>query len=189
MEDTHVSRTWLPRMDFPVFEGSDARVWIDKCESYFALYQIPVNLHVTSASLHMRDRAAHWFQSHKAMVGVLDWDQFKLAVCEEFEQHTHQDKMLELLTLKQTGAVEDYRTQFEQLVYHVKLFDKSISDTFLVTQFVLGLKHDLRALVEIQFPTTVSKAAQLALKHESLLSRTTKSSVRSYQPRVESVGM
>jgi hypothetical protein len=39
--------------------------------------------------------------------------------------------------------VGDFKQQFEDLVYHIRLFDKSISDTFLVTQFMLGLKNGL----------------------------------------------
>jgi hypothetical protein len=31
-------RPWMPKMDFPVFDGSDVRVWLDKCASYFHLY-------------------------------------------------------------------------------------------------------------------------------------------------------
>jgi hypothetical protein len=36
--DQHHRRTWLPKWDFPVFEGEEARVWIDNCEAYFLLY-------------------------------------------------------------------------------------------------------------------------------------------------------
>lgn len=28
-------------MDFPVFDGSNPVVWIEDCEQYFALYQVP----------------------------------------------------------------------------------------------------------------------------------------------------
>ncbi|KAK1594672.1 hypothetical protein QYE76_017404 [Lolium multiflorum] len=35
-------KPWMPKMDFPRFDGSDARIWIDGCESYFLLYDIPV---------------------------------------------------------------------------------------------------------------------------------------------------
>jgi hypothetical protein len=85
-------------------------------------------------------------------VGFLDWCQFKLAILSEFDLSTHADKMLELLTLKQTGTVVDYKVKFKKLVYHLRLFDKAISETFLVTQFVLGLKQEIRAGVELQFP-------------------------------------
>lgn len=25
------TRPWMPKMEFPLFDGSDVRVWIDKC--------------------------------------------------------------------------------------------------------------------------------------------------------------
>jgi hypothetical protein len=28
-------------MDFPMFDGSDVRIWLDKCAAYFQLYAIP----------------------------------------------------------------------------------------------------------------------------------------------------
>jgi hypothetical protein len=90
-----------------------------------------------------------------------------MTILNEFDLSTHSDKILELLTLKQTGSVLEYKIQFEKLVYHLKLCDKAISETFLVTQFVLGLKQELRVGVEVQFPKTVSVAAQLVQKHES----------------------
>jgi hypothetical protein len=33
-------RGWLPKWDFPEFEGEDARIWLDKCEAYFSLCKI-----------------------------------------------------------------------------------------------------------------------------------------------------
>jgi hypothetical protein len=36
-------------MDFPKFEGSDVRIWLDKCRSYFSLFQIPDAFRVTAA--------------------------------------------------------------------------------------------------------------------------------------------
>jgi hypothetical protein len=171
--DQHHRRTWLPKWDFLVFEGEEARVWIDNCEAYFLLYQIPEEFRVSAASLHLKGRAAHWYQSFRDSVGFVDWIQFKLEIRNEFDLTTHSDRMLELLTLRQTGTVLEYKTQFEKLVYCIRLFDKAVSETFLVTQFVLGLKHELKVGVEMQFPKTVAMAAQLALKHESLHSRHT----------------
>jgi hypothetical protein len=31
-------RQWMPKMDFLHFVGSDARIWLEKCSTYFALY-------------------------------------------------------------------------------------------------------------------------------------------------------
>jgi hypothetical protein len=58
-------RSWMPKMDFPHFDGSNARIWLDKCEDYFALYQIPLGFRVSAASIHMSGPTAHWFQTYK----------------------------------------------------------------------------------------------------------------------------
>jgi hypothetical protein len=46
-------RSWMPKMDFPHFDGADARIWLEKCEAYFALKQIPLGFRVSAASIHM----------------------------------------------------------------------------------------------------------------------------------------
>ena len=73
--------------------------------------------------------------------------------------------------LKQEDSVQQYRTMFSQLVYQVRLYDATISETMLVTQFMLGLKEEIRAAVEIQLPHTVLLAAEYALVQEAVLER------------------
>jgi hypothetical protein len=68
------------------------------------------------------------------------------------EVDNHRSKTMELLSLKQTGKVEDCRRAFEQLVYHIRLYDSSLSPTMLTSQFLLGVKQELRFPVEIQLP-------------------------------------
>jgi len=129
--------------------------------------------------MNLSGRASHWYQAHKDTYGVQSWEQFEQSVLSEFEVNTHRDKMMELLTLKQVDSVADYKKQFEQLVYHIKLFDKTVSETLLVSQFVLGLKDELRPTVEMQLPDTMTKAATLAAVQESLLRRNRKSFTKS----------
>ena len=170
-DDSGSRRPWLPKMEFPRFDGTDARIWIDKCTAYFAMFQIPEGFRVTAATMYLDGRAAHWFQAYKDSYGVLSWDQFQSAVLAEFDVTTHRDKITELLTLKQFATVAEYKQSFEQLVYSIRLYDKTISEPFLISQFVLGLKEELRAAVEIQLPDTVTKAATLAAIQEGLLLR------------------
>ena len=81
--------------------------------------------------------------------------------------------------MRQTDAVTDYKIAFEQLVYSIRLYDKTIGEPYLISQFILGLKEELRAAVEIQLPDSVSKAATLALIQEGLLLRQKKPSSKS----------
>ncbi|KAK3151411.1 hypothetical protein QOZ80_3AG0245520 [Eleusine coracana subsp. coracana] len=130
--------------------------------------------------MHMTDSAAHWYQSFKLLNPYHDWELFKASVLAEFEVNTHHNKLMELLSIHQTGPVEEYKKQFEQLMYHVKLYDNRLSEPLLVAQFILGLKDELRALVEVKVPDTVSKAAQLAVLHEAVIERQKKFS---YKPQ------
>jgi hypothetical protein len=158
----------MPKIDFPRFDGSDVRVWIDKCSAYFHLYSVPHDFKVTGTALHMVDKAAHWFQSYKQTGGSYVWENFVAAVSKEFVLNTHHLKTMELLNLRQTGSVADYKNQFEQLTYHIRLYDPSISETMLVSQFLLGLKDDLRQAVEMHLPTSISQAPTLADIQEHL---------------------
>jgi hypothetical protein len=36
---------------------------------------------------------------------------------------------MELLNLRQTSSVKDYKLKFDQLVYHILLYDNSFSET------------------------------------------------------------
>jgi hypothetical protein len=165
-------------MNFPTFDGIDARIWVEKCTSYFAMYQIPLGFRVSVASLHISGVAAHWFQSYKNTPGFQIWDQFILAVMAEFVVDTHMAKTMELLSLRQTGTVEEYHKGFEQLVYNIRLFDSLLSPTMLTVQFLLGLKLELRSAVEMQLLDSIAKAAILAAVQEQFLDRGKKGNVK-----------
>lgn len=85
---------------------------------------------------------------------------------------------MELLSVCQHGTVEDYKRRFEQLMYHIRLYDRNLDETLLVTQFILGLKEELRGTVEVELPNTVSRPAQLALMQEAVCERDKRSTYR-----------
>jgi hypothetical protein len=131
--DSDHRRQWLPKMDFPKFDGLDECIWLDKCSAYFHLYSIPQDFKVIVASLHMVDKASHWFQTYKHSLGNHTWEHFVMAVSRELEVNTHRVKTMELLNLKQHGSMEEYKNRFDQLVYHILLCDNSLSETMLVS--------------------------------------------------------
>lgn len=79
-EDQTNRRQWMPKMDFPRFDDTDVRIWLDKCEAFFRLYHIPDNFRVTSASLYLTDNAVHWYQAFKQQSAFHTWEQFCVAV-------------------------------------------------------------------------------------------------------------
>lgn len=81
------------------------------------------------------------------------------------------NKMKELLLLKQLRSVVEYKREFNQLMYQLLLYEQSVTHTFLVTRFLLGLKEEICGAVEIQLPDTVSEAAAYAVIQEEVLNR------------------
>jgi ribosomal protein L32 len=92
-----------------------------------------------------------------------------VAVSREFQVHTHRVKTMELLNLCQTGSVEDYKNQLGKLVYHIMLYDHTLSETTLVSPFLIGLEEELCHSIEMHLPSTVAQAATLAVVQEHLL--------------------
>lgn len=133
----------MPKMDFSKFDGTDVRIWVDKCQTFFAIYMIPEGFKVAAATMYMKDSAAHWYQAYKVNNGWHDWEQFREAVVFEFEGNTQRDKIRELLLLRQTNTVEEYKRKFDALVYQIRLFDHNLGGLMLVTRFLLGLKEEL----------------------------------------------
>ncbi len=47
----------FPKLEFPVFNGEETREWVDKCEQYFGIHQIPEEHWVDIASMHFTGKA------------------------------------------------------------------------------------------------------------------------------------
>lgn len=55
-----------PRIDFPKFDGSNARDWVVKCMGYFELMPSTSDIQkVTIATLHFEGKAALWYQNYR----------------------------------------------------------------------------------------------------------------------------
>ena len=122
-------------MDFPKFDGSGVKVWIDNCETYFAFYQIAEDFLVSAASLNLVGDATNWYQAWKLEVGWHNWEMLKTAIAGEFDVHLQSLKMDEWLLLTQTGTVSEYRAKFNELVYQIRLYDPLLCGSVLVSHF------------------------------------------------------
>jgi hypothetical protein len=99
--------SWMPKMDFPKFDGTDVRIWVDTCNTFFLLYNVAEGFKVSAATMYMCDNDVHWYQAYKLENPWHNWKTFSADVIQEFEGNVQRDKIRELLTLKQTGTVEE----------------------------------------------------------------------------------
>ena len=42
--DHGTQRTYMPKMQFPSFNGSNPGIWKDKCEDYFSIFNLPESM-------------------------------------------------------------------------------------------------------------------------------------------------
>ncbi|XBI36502.1 hypothetical protein VPH35_122003 [Triticum aestivum] len=160
-----------PKHDFPRFDGTTPRIWLERCVSYFELYRVPPHNWVTTAALYMEGLAAMWLQAYRQKHPGVSWVIFRAAIKEEFGPEEFETQMRELVQLCQTGSVQDYRQQFETRMYHLLSLDPTPSTQFFISQFLLGLKDELRLGVRLQSPSSITRAAVFARIQEEELEK------------------
>jgi len=186
-----IPRHALPKLLFPTSDGSQPKVWLDKCLNYFHIYQLPESLWVDTASMHLQENAAKWWQTYKLQHSNVTWSTFSAALQTTFGPDDHWYALNELMDLKQTDTVEDYTTRFKSLQFDVTLHGCSYDDMFFATHYIRGLREDIRAVVEPQRPTTVETAMVIAKIQQKVIERSkVKSQLRppnsrTQQPKLE----
>jgi hypothetical protein len=161
----------LPKMQFPEFVGRDPVVWIDHCLTYFSIYRIPQDIWVVSASLHMKENAARWYQVHKIKHGIESWEGFTESVMNKFGAESYPQAMRQLLGLRQQHSLLEYTKEFEEVRYRVAIHNSEIDEVFFVEQYIRGLKFELQGLVQTALPSSVNRAMILAELHQTNLDK------------------
>lgn len=92
----------LPKLDFPVFDREHPKICREKCEKYFSLYNLPVNVWVPFATMNFRGNAALWLQTYEAQHSVESWLELYVAVDQKFGRELYQNYMRDMLFIKQT---------------------------------------------------------------------------------------
>jgi len=81
--------TPFPEVEFHKFDGTNPKLWIKRCETYFDVYQTDPSLWVCLASMRMTCSAALWFQTLSNPTTTMTWETFVLAVCSRFDKDEH----------------------------------------------------------------------------------------------------
>ena len=74
-------------------------------------------------------------------------------MAEEFGPEEFEAQMHELVQLRQTGSVQEYRQQFETLMYHLLSLDPHLSAQFFLFQCLLRLKDEVMKITPVQKQT------------------------------------
>lgn len=95
-----------------------------------------------------------------------------VAVQEKFGAYDYQHAIDELLDLQQTDTVVEYAGEFEALQYQITMHDLGMGDVYFISQFIKGLKPELRYQVQGQVPAILERAVRLAEIQETIQEKT-----------------
>ena len=87
---------------------------------------------------------------------------FVHAVEPHFGLYDYRTALAKLLELWQDSSVEEYANTFQTLQYEILMHNSGFDELYFVSQFIKGLKPDLRALVQTQESDTMHRAIMLA---------------------------
>src|SRR5581483_5053808 len=133
------------------------------------------------------DAALHWFVNKvkdSTTTAFTSWDQFKKELRTAFQPpHYQQHLRRQLKSLVQTGTVQEYASQFRNLVSQID----DMHQLDRVAYFVEGLKPATRMEVSYKSPETLDDAIETASRYDTAmfgLGRPTGSfTSRGYQPQ------
>jgi hypothetical protein len=144
-------------------------VWRDKCEKYFAMFQVPIHLSAPFATINIKGIAELWLQTYEAHHAIGSWPDLCYVVEKKFGRDLYQNYMKDLLSIRQTTNVLEYVDRFEQARHRVLMHNKEIDEVFFVQKFLDGLNFNIGNALQLHKPRTVDDALSLALMQEQLL--------------------
>ncbi|XP_061344808.1 uncharacterized protein LOC133290697 [Gastrolobium bilobum] len=160
-QDSHNLRLKVPR-----FDGSmDAQDWIFKVEQFFDFYDMNETQRLRIAPFYFEGEALSWYQWLKKNTTITSWPMFLQSLQVRFGSSEWEDYQGQLAKLTQQGSVIDYQEKFETLSNKVN----GLSESFLLSCFIYGLKTITQHKVNSFRPTTLTNAIALAKIQEAKL--------------------
>ncbi|XP_075092058.1 uncharacterized protein LOC142172173 [Nicotiana tabacum] len=160
------------KVDCPYFEEGDPRSWLRKCERYFHYNRIiDPQQKLDTAVLHLNGRTESWFFSYQLSRGMVRWPDFVDEICKRFNDsdNSHLNLIEKFKRIEQKGTVIEYLEKFEDLKAWVLIKHPTIPEEFFLGFFIDGLKEEIRHIVKMLDPFSLSQAVEKARHKEELL--------------------
>ncbi|XP_026379637.1 uncharacterized protein LOC113274474 [Papaver somniferum] len=174
LQTNQFTATHKPKIDFPKFDGNNPRSWIQKCNKFFQLHLMDEEQKVMIASLHLEGRADVWYQDYQVGKELLLWEEFCDDINFKFQELGHDDVVGEFNKLSQEGAVLEYQELFEELKALMITKNRYLNEAYFTSIFVCGLKEEIRLVLQMHSPSTLSHAMYFARMQEAVLEKISK---------------
>jgi hypothetical protein len=152
----------------PKFDGENPKLWQIRCEDYFELYDTSLLVWVKLSAMQFTGPAARWLSAVQSQLRKFTWTEFCQEVVDHFGKNEHQSLIRKLYKLVQTRTVDEYVTQFAELVDQLAAYESTTDQLHYITHFMEGLKPHVHLLVAIQLPQDMDTAYTIALVQEEV---------------------
>lgn len=159
----------VPHLEFPKFDGTNPKIWIRRCETYFDICDVPVALWVKLATMNFSATAAFWMQSIEVNLKEVSWNELCQAIVDRFERDQHNHLVRQFLHIKQANSVAEYVELFDELVHRLLAHDIYVNPVVITSNFFDGLKLEIKSVVLVHRPKDLDTASSLALLQEEVL--------------------
>ncbi|KAL5722704.1 hypothetical protein ACHQM5_006190 [Ranunculus cassubicifolius] len=165
----------IPKVDFPQFNGSGVRKWLQKAHRFFLVHPVPPDQKVLYASLSLQGKAEAWYVTDAAFFERMPWEEFAYIVNARFSEEICENVVGEFSKLIQTDSVQDYVERFEELRPLMLQRNPGLTKKFFVDSFLSGLKAEVKHSVQMFCPTSMIAVVQLARLQEANIESVAKS--------------
>lgn len=129
------------KLDMPHFARDDAYRWVSRLERYLQLKSIFEEERLQAVMVAMEGKAIKCFQRWESCEPNPTWEGFKTAVIQRFQPSQMQNQYEVLLSLKQTGSIEEFKDLFELYTGPLLCTDPE----YLKGIFLNGLNEQVKA--------------------------------------------
>ena len=131
------------KLELPDFDGKNPDDWIFRVDKCFSVNQTEEEEKLTQAMASMVGCAVTWLRMIQDRDELLDWRDFKMKLRRRFKPSRGGTILSQMLRLRQTGTISEYREQFEELSAEVP----HVPNDVLEEIFLHGMKRSLREQV------------------------------------------
>lgn len=114
------------------------------------------------ASMHLEGKAEHYYMDNIEGREFMGWPIFSNMLIERFLEEEGENLIVDFNKLVQDGSVVEYRDKFEELKSFISHFNRSLNEEYFLKIFLSGLKEEIRDLIMVQIPATLSQAFNIA---------------------------